>query len=318
MLLQAHLLALALFSVEQIATVPADAAAPPDAVGAPPPPPLPAYCGGRKGCKPPYHPPGTYHSANQSLSPTRFVNVKTDFNATGDGNTDDWVNIAAAIQHAKAARPAQGLYFPPGHYRVTQPLDFGAWNAMLVVGGGIPGGAGIANENSVTRISADIVGNQTGACFDFSGSGYGRVSGIAFECTNAQLCALNARTAGIGPQDNFHPDWTIYGSDIVYESCNFHGGTVAVFANHMGEVLTWRDCKFNGPNNVLITWRLGDAPWNIRPMHGRAFTTGVTLTMFRMYGGELTGSVRACCKPSLRSSFHRGTAVGPRIDLHLM
>ena len=65
-------------------------------------------------------------------------------------------------------------------------------------------------------------------------------------------------------------------------------GSVAVFANHMGEVLTWRDCKFNGPNNLLITWRLGDAPWNIMPMHGRAFTTGVTLTMFRMYGGELT------------------------------
>jgi hypothetical protein len=38
------------------------------------------------------------------------------------------------------------------------------------------------------------------------------------------------------------------------------------FANHMGEVLTWRDCKFNGPNNLLITWRLGDPPWNIQPM----------------------------------------------------
>lgn len=184
---------------------------------------------------------------------------------TGDGNTDDWANIAAAIQAAKATRPAVGIYFPPGHYRVTKPLDFGAWNAMLVTGS-IPGGAGIANEVGVTRISADIAGPQVGACFDFSGSGYGRVSGIAFECSGGQVCALKARTAGIGPQDNFHPDWTIYGSDIVYERCNFHGGSVAQFANHMGEVLTWRDCKFNGPNNLLITWR----PSLEYPAHARA------------------------------------------------
>ena len=199
------------------ATVPGVAAAPP------PPPPLPPYCGGRPGCQPPYHPPRHFPSANESLSPTRFINVKTDFNATGDGNTDDWVNIAAAIQYAKAARPAQGIFFPPGHYHVTAPLDFGAWNSMLVVGGGIPGGAGIANENAVTRIEAVIAGNQTGACFDFSGSGYGRVSGIAFECTNAQLCALNARTAGIGPQDNFHSDWSVTASiSLACRPLRFH------------------------------------------------------------------------------------------------
>ena len=146
--------------------------------------------------------------------------------------TDDWVNIAAAIQAAKATRPAVGIYFPPGHYRVTKPLDMGAWSGMLVTGS-IPGGAGIANELGVTRISADIAGPQVGACFDFSGSGYGRVSGIAFECSGGQVCALNARTAGIGPQDNFHPDWTIYGSDIVYERCNFHGGRVAQMSYHV-------------------------------------------------------------------------------------
>ena len=232
-------------------------------------------------CHPVFHPRGHFPSTNQSLNPTRMINVKTDFNATGDGATDDFASIAAAIQAAKAgtgAGSAAGLYFPPGHYSVSQPLDFGAWNAILVEGG-IPGGSGIANEDYTVRIQANIAGPEVGACFDFSGSAYGRVSGISFEGSNCQVIVLNARTANVAAQDNFHPDWTIYGSDIVYESCNFHGGSVGQFANHMGEVITWRDCKFNGPNNVIITWRLGDAPWNIKPMHGRNFTTGITLTM---------------------------------------
>ena len=146
-----------------------------------------------------------------------MINVKIDFNATGDGSTDDWANLAAAIQAAKAQRPAVCLWFPPGHYVISKPLDFGAWNAICVMGS-IPGGAGIANEDAVTRITASIAGPEVGACFDFSGSAYGRVSGIAFEASNCQVCALNARTANVGPADNFHPDWTIYGSDIVYEA----------------------------------------------------------------------------------------------------
>ena len=106
------------------------------------------------------------------------------------------------------------------------------------------------------KLIGNIQGETAGACFDFSGSGYGRVSGIAFEGNNCQVTVLNARVGNNAPQDNFHPDWTNYDSDLTYERCNFAGGQVAVFANHMGEVITWRDCRFNGQNNLLITWRL--------------------------------------------------------------
>jgi hypothetical protein len=39
-------------------------------------------------------------------------------------------------------------------------------------------------------------------------------------------------------------DCDIYGSDITYSHCNFAHAPVAAFANHMGEVLTFRDCRF--------------------------------------------------------------------------
>jgi hypothetical protein len=58
----------------------------------------------------------------------------------------------------------------------------------------------------------------------------------------------------------------------------------------MGEVLTWRDCRFHssGPHpGLLITWRAGF--WNISAPSGRKLTTGVSLTVFRLFGGELTG-----------------------------
>jgi hypothetical protein len=38
-------------------------------------------------CHPEYHPRGSYPSRNETIEPTRMINVKTDYNATGDGTT---------------------------------------------------------------------------------------------------------------------------------------------------------------------------------------------------------------------------------------
>jgi hypothetical protein len=62
-----------------------------------------------------------FPSHNESLNPTRMINVKTDFNATGDGATDDFASIAAAIQAAKAgtgAGSAAGWLHQPRRQRV--------------------------------------------------------------------------------------------------------------------------------------------------------------------------------------------------------
>ena len=62
------------------------------------------------------------------------------------------------------------------------------------------------------------------------------------------------------------------------------------------QVLTWRDCRFHsggGSPGLLITWRLQSPPYNIVLPSGAGLTTGVTLTVFRVYGGEFTGDNNA-------------------------
>jgi hypothetical protein len=117
---------------------------------------------------------------------------------------------------------------------------------------------------------------------DFTGVAYGSVEGIAFLGGSAMAQVLLGRTAtGNG-----------YGSDVVFRNCNFappsRMGAMA-FVNHMGEVITWRDCRFlgNGAPALLITWR---APfWNVSAPSGRPLATSVSLTVFRIDGGDFTG-----------------------------
>ena len=252
----------------------------------PPPQDCPKCCFeliGDSGC------PGSFDCNDCPMGLDDFVNVKRDFGAVGNYGVDDTLPIQKAINFCKKTQ--RGLLFPSGTYVVTSPLDFGAWNGIFVTGG-VPGANGIAGSGATVQLQANL--NKTeGACFDFSGSAYGSVSGIAFGGKNCQVTVLNARTCCQSTQDQNRSTGSIYGSDLTYERCNFAGGSVAAFANHMGEVITWRDCRFHDGGHrpgVLITWRLDQAPWNVAPMHGRNFTHGVTLTMYRMYGGEVSAA----------------------------
>lgn len=57
--------------------------------------------------------------------PTRLAYVKNvkDFGAVGDGVTDDWPAIMAAVNWT-TSNDRGTLYFPPGTYLVSQPIDF--------------------------------------------------------------------------------------------------------------------------------------------------------------------------------------------------
>lgn len=62
-----------------------------------------------------------------------YVNVKTDYNAVGDGVADD----ATAIQNAIDSLASTGgcLYFPPGNYRCNSTLDFtSVANGIAIMG----------------------------------------------------------------------------------------------------------------------------------------------------------------------------------------
>jgi hypothetical protein len=166
--------------------------------------------------------PGSFDCNTCPMGAHGLVNVKADFGAIGNYGIDDTVAIQKAINFCK--KTSRGLFFPPGAYAVTSPLDFGAWNGIHVEGG-VPGANGIAGSGATVQINAQL--NRTyGACFDFSGSAYGKVSGIAFGGTNCQVMALNARTCCENKQDQNRSSGSIYGSDITYERCNFAGGYV--------------------------------------------------------------------------------------------
>ena len=67
------------------------------------------------------------------------INVK-DWGATGNGSTDDTAAIRAAIAHAKSIGkyPTIGatIYFPPGTYVVSMPLDFSSPSNIRLTGAG--------------------------------------------------------------------------------------------------------------------------------------------------------------------------------------
>lgn len=152
--------------------------------------------------------------------------------------------------------------------------------------GGEASDEAISGDHATVRLIANL-DKAHDVCFDFSGSSYGSIKGLAFEGAKCKITVLNARTSNSNP----YQTGEVYGSDLVYEQCNFARGPVAAFANHMGEVITWRDCKFHGGGGspgLLNTWRLDQKPYNCSS-NSRNLTTGITLTEFRMFGGEFTG-----------------------------
>ena len=154
----------------------------PGAAASSPPPPhdCPACCFellGASGC------PGSFDCNNCPMGLDDYVNVKRDFGAIGNYGVDDTLAIQKAINFCKKTQ--RGLFFPSGVYVVTAALDFGAWQGILVTGG-VPGANGIAGSGATVQLQANLNTTQS-ACFDFSGSAYGSVSGIAFGGSNCKV-----------------------------------------------------------------------------------------------------------------------------------
>jgi hypothetical protein len=133
--------------------------------------------------------------ATSSLNTTGLINAMTDFGARGDGSTNDYTSIQAAIDYARV-HSRNGVYFPPGNFRATKPLNFGFWRGIVVQGSGT-GDAGIAGATALATMNADL-SQPAGACHEFSGAGCGSVSGIFFTGHNCKVMVLNARTSGCG------------------------------------------------------------------------------------------------------------------------
>lgn len=74
--------------------------------------------------------PATGEPTNRTL-PGRLADIKNvrDFGATGDGVTDDWAAIMAALNWTSATNRGT-IFFPPGTYLVSAPIDFSGPNII--------------------------------------------------------------------------------------------------------------------------------------------------------------------------------------------
>lgn len=205
-------------------------------------------------------------------------NVKY-YGAKGDGVADDTLPIQTAI---KAMNDSHGcLYFPPGNYRVTAPLNLALWTGVCMVGLESSPAGWNAQQNWVTVIKSSVSG---AVAFDFSGSGPGSITGISFVCSStATACLLFARLQGSNP---FYG----YGSEITFERVNFAANlaTRVLFIAHSAEVLMFKDCRF-GFSRVPLFVLTDDATanWGITSPFGYSFTTTNSLTNIHWVGGEM-------------------------------
>lgn len=87
--------------------------------------------------------------------PTNTINIKA-YGAAGDGVTDDWTALTAAVAYARVAKCS--IFFPPGTYRIGQSLDLSGAQAVSFVGdtalnsGGFGGSTLLFTQSSGTAI----------------------------------------------------------------------------------------------------------------------------------------------------------------------
>lgn len=95
-----------------------------------------------------------------------MINVKdSQFGALGNGQVDDTAAIQRAVNYARSLSfPTGGgayrvsIFFPAGFYYITVPIDLTNTNGIWLLGDGGP------------YLNTNILGNTSGAIFDFSGS----------------------------------------------------------------------------------------------------------------------------------------------------
>lgn len=168
-----------------------------------------------------------------------MINVKDpDYGAAGDGSNDDTAEIQAAFNaaygttgspHGTSYYTNKAVYFPPGHYKITSPI-----NVKHVIGAKIIGSGRLTTTiNNVTASSKAFVTN---------GFSYSYVEGIRFVAdavgfdmdwdNSAGGAALQANTFRDcyfeGPDIGVLIGGTGFmGSETIFENCHFFGNATA-------------------------------------------------------------------------------------------
>lgn len=185
-----------------------------------------------------------------------IINVK-DFGALGDGVTDDWAAIMAAYNHT-GNNERGTVFFPPGTYRVSQPIDF----SSALVGVGF---LGVMGASTVTGNFADYIFKRDDAILSgFSGfhaiekltiinnnaAGGGILMG---QCVGAAIRDCNV-AANIAINDGNYNGLCSF--EVCVENCTMSpgsnvSGSIGLSAYSDG---LYVNCYINGFDQGIIAW----------------------------------------------------------------
>lgn len=158
----------------------------------------------------------------------QFFNVKS-YGAKGDGTTDDYAAISAAITAAGAGV----VVLPPGTYRISHPLNLNTSGAMLL-------GAGMS-ATTLTVLPADF--GNFGNAFMIQGSGQNcRVADIHLDGQKRNGANPANQCGGVAPAAG----WML--ERVWEDDCNYFGFWINATSD-----ITLRDCRSSrGGNNDHI------------------------------------------------------------------
>lgn len=194
--------------------------------------------------------------------PSRLADIKNvkDFGATGNGVTDDWAAIMAAYNWTVANVQRGVVFFPPGDYRVSQPIDFGNLLSAAVCFLGVFGASTITgNFDDFVLKRARVDGNSDSGPFTVenltvvnthaTGGGIRLGSVVGGAIRN---CVVTANK-GINTADDFSPALSSF--EISIENCTLRpgvhtSGSLGIFSVADGPIL---NCSMVGFDTGLST-----------------------------------------------------------------
>lgn len=193
--------------------------------------------------------------------PDRLAYIKNvkDFGARGDGVTDDWAAIMAAFNWTTSTTKGT-IFFPPGTYLVSQPINIGPVDNIIVALVGVYGASTIngnfadyvIKKANATAANPSYVENLTVINTNASGGGIrlgGCVTGAVRNCTVTANRGINTSQS-----DNGFAGATSLES--VIENCVLSpgsntSGSIGLMVVSDGPVL---NCRVVGFQVGMVTW----------------------------------------------------------------